>query len=346
MQNLEQVVHHVVLAGGWQNLNLWHPPGAQQNQDTVTANQPNDHPSISEQLKLERRKELSCPYKRFIEKGDLEDDSLFIDTAAVEEMTQVVGGLKENGGFLGNLTEWLNSSIPGSPASLNDGLKENTANVRLAKAKLIDFKHISEQFQKLSKCLEVTCAVAERRLCATQLRIGFASLPNELLTNILSLAIPSEEPDPTESRVSDGVSFRKSFWSAVTFSHVCDRFRRVALSSPKLWNKISDDMSQEEVKACLLRSGRIPLDICLASFPDVNKYPNFYLTGYFADFVLKSFDRWKRLEITTSPYRKRHLFTRRVGIKIGHLSKLEHSSSSLDGHFSVHTHAFPTSRKP
>lgn len=121
MQNLQELLGLNIHVGAWeQNQNLWHLHGdiveALQGRGLAPpASPPNDRLATPEQLKLERRKELSCPYKKFIETGDLEDDSLFIDTTAVEEMIQVVAGLKESDGFLGNLVGWVNGSVPSSP---------------------------------------------------------------------------------------------------------------------------------------------------------------------------------------------------------------------------------------
>lgn len=144
--------------------------------------------------------------------------------------------------------------------------------------------------------------VAERRLKAAQLRSGLASLPNELLTSILYLASQREETNLALHRKEfrGVVSFKSSFFSAVKLSHVCDRFRRVALLAPELWNGISDDMTSAMVTISVIRSGRMPLDVSLTSFPNHRKYPNFYSPKYFTRFLSKTSSRWRSLKMLSS----------------------------------------------
>ncbi|KLO18985.1 hypothetical protein SCHPADRAFT_924825 [Schizopora paradoxa] len=246
----------------------------------------------------------SCPYKKYLQKDkrdELEDAaSHFIDTAAIGDMAQVVDGLKDSDGFLGNFSDWMRDLLPHFRVPLDDNFKENIDDIRLAKEKLKNFKRISDQFQKLSKCMEATCAVAEERLKAAQLRIGVASLPNELLANILSLAISSHEAVNRRETSGDIVSFRKSLLSSINLSHVCIRFRRVVLLSPQLWNKISDDMTPDMIKLCLLRRAGMHLDISLTSFANNRDFPKFYSPKYFTRFVSKTSSWWKSLTIAST----------------------------------------------
>ncbi|KLO18959.1 hypothetical protein SCHPADRAFT_94984 [Schizopora paradoxa] len=251
---------------------------------------------------LEDLEKSTCPYEKFLEEGELDDASHFIDTAAIGDMTQVVEGLKESDGFLGHLSGWMNNSLTGRPVLFDNSFRDTTDETRLVKLQIKEFKHISDQFQKLAKCMEATCAVAERRWEAAQIRIGLASLPNELLSNILSLASTVHETNPSSSRATfcAAVSFRNSFRSAVDFSHVCDRFRRTALQTPELWNKISDDMNQHMVQLCLVRSGALPLEVSLTSFPNRGKFSEFYAPVHFTRFAMLTSNQWRSLEVSSS----------------------------------------------
>lgn len=55
----------------------------------------------------------NTPYQTFLETGECEDDSLFIDVAAIGHMIAVVDGLRNSDGFLGSLSDWINGPLPG-----------------------------------------------------------------------------------------------------------------------------------------------------------------------------------------------------------------------------------------
>ncbi len=73
----------------------------------------NEVPKYSEDEHSKETK--NCPYRTFLETGDVDRDSLFIDTAAIGRMTAVVDGLKNSDGFLGSLSGWMNNPLPGLP---------------------------------------------------------------------------------------------------------------------------------------------------------------------------------------------------------------------------------------
>ncbi len=57
----------------------------------------------------------NCPYKAFLETGDIGSDSLYVDIPAITRMAGVIDHLKDNNGFLGNLSEWMNDLLPAFP---------------------------------------------------------------------------------------------------------------------------------------------------------------------------------------------------------------------------------------
>lgn len=188
-----------------------------------------------------------------------------------------------------------------SRVSLDDTCGATQDDIRRVAAELKDFKHMDEQFQKLSNCIKAIRITAEQRLKAARLRIGIASLPDELLANIFHFVTQEEDHKDVLSVVFRGFeSFKSMFLSAVKLSHVCDRFRRVALLTPSLWNGISDDMTPHMVKLSLIRSGRMPLDITFLSFQSTMDRFCFYNPKHFTRLVSKTSDRWRSLKIYSS----------------------------------------------
>jgi F-box-like len=67
---------------------------------------------------------------------------------------------------------------------------------------------------------------------------------------------------------------RRDFADAVTLSHVCRRWRAIAISSPRLWSRIDlaldlpDNAAESKVQAFLSRVSRVPATIYLCFWPD------------------------------------------------------------------------------
>lgn len=77
----------------------------------------------------------------------------------------------------------------------------------------------------------------------------FATLPNEILVNIFEQAVHG--------------SFHCMFGEAVRLSHVCRRFRDIALSCSALWTVVSDSDSPVMVDVLLTRSRKAGLRVSL-----------------------------------------------------------------------------------
>ncbi len=87
--------------------------------------------------------------------------------------------------------------------------------------------------------------------------IRLASLPDDLLTMIFDYVVNKDEN-------KDLIPIR---WrTAVTLSHVCQHFRDVSLSCPRLWTTMN--RSSRMVAACLPRAKGVPLAV------DITLHPN------------------------------------------------------------------------
>ncbi len=89
-------------------------------------------------------------------------------------------------------------------ASLGDSTGKG--DVRLAMESMSEIESINEQFQKLSKCMAFVREEADRRMKSVQLRFGFASLPDEILSLVLSYASQCETTGtiPTSIAATNG----------------------------------------------------------------------------------------------------------------------------------------------
>ncbi len=143
--------------------------------------------------------------------------------------------------------------------TLRASLGDNTGkgDVRLAMESMSEIESINEQFQKLSKCMAFVREEADRRMKSVQLRFGFASLPDEILSLVLSYASQCEthrhDTHQHRSHKRNVIKYKSPFLSAVSLSHVCRRLRYVLLGTPEIWSAICDDMSPYAVEACLDR---------------------------------------------------------------------------------------------
>lgn len=115
---------------------------------------------------------------------------------------------------------------------------------------------------------------------------GMASLPAELLARILELSLEngSEEDKLVPSKLAR--------IETLTFSHVCRRFRGIAVSLPKVWNTVSNRMRLEAVQTCLSRSAdsnlRVGLELAKASATSCSD---------FLAVVAPESHRWERFDV-------------------------------------------------
>ncbi|KLO18980.1 hypothetical protein SCHPADRAFT_899317 [Schizopora paradoxa] len=164
---------------------------------------------------------------------------------------------------------------------------------------------LKRQFQLLAECLSFVQEESERRLNSALLRIGVASLPDEILSVIFAFASQCESIQDDHNPYNRGDRFVsknvKQFFSAVSLSHVCRRFRHIILSAPEFWTSIWDNMRPGVVEFCLVRSGAMPLELFLDSFCNAHSHPEFY-SDEFSSKLIASSPRWRNLTIKVAPF--------------------------------------------
>ena len=105
------------------------------------------------------------------------------------------------------------------------------------------------------------------RARTAQLRVGFSSLPDEILSDILVFAtrpssihlLPDSDIDfPAEVRAQE---------IALSLSHVCRRFRILTLHNPHLWNIISEHVvDSSKLETYAERCKEAPVDVLLQNY--------------------------------------------------------------------------------
>ncbi|TDL20678.1 hypothetical protein BD410DRAFT_790643 [Rickenella mellea] len=111
---------------------------------------------------------------------------------------------------------------------------------------------------------------------------GIRSLPDELLASVFEMGV-----EPYDS-------FDNEF--PITMSHICGRFRGIALSTPSLWSKLLSHSSLDETREFLSRSRSAPLSIYLGR----SRSNHIQLLNDFLDLVTPYSDRWSSLYLMSS----------------------------------------------
>lgn len=167
-----------------------------------------------------------------------------------------------------------------------------------------EIEDMKRLFATLSECMAFVHEESERRLNSAQLRAGFASLPNEILSVVLAFASQNSSDESgghrNRGKGRNSSKYEKQFLSAVSLSHVCRRFRLVLLSTPEFWNSFSDNMKPGAIQACLQRSGGMSLDILFTSFCNVQTHPQFYEEELLRVLIRSSY-RWRNLTMKVAP---------------------------------------------
>lgn len=141
-------------------------------------------------------------------------------------------------------------------------------------------RFLSSTLNELAHAIENECVAIEviNRKC------GLASLPDDLLVMIFDYVVNKEE---NKYRVP-------SRWmAAVKLSHVCQHFRGVSLSCPRLWTTIN--RSSKMAVDCLPRARSVPLMV------HITVCPNESTGGWYLEPILKHLlpcaKRWSQLSI-------------------------------------------------
>lgn len=112
---------------------------------------------------------------------------------------------------------------------------------------------------------------------------GIAELPDELLALVFELAYDND---------TDGSHL------AIQLSHVCRRFRAVALHTPRLWSTLAASQRPDEYQTFISRSRTADLTI-IVDFPF--RKPSFMLIADFMNDVFPLSNRWGELQFHRMP---------------------------------------------
>lgn len=113
--------------------------------------------------------------------------------------------------------------------------------------------------KELSKLIESQVDQCTYRI--NTLNSMFSVLPDELFSVVLEYAAYSPKASPSQGDRTFAII--RSVKNAMKLSSVCSHFRRVALSSPNLWNRVCSGMSAKMFETCFDRARTSGLDAIL-----------------------------------------------------------------------------------
>jgi hypothetical protein len=134
-------------------------------------------------------------------------------------------------------------------------------------------------------------------------------IPSEMLCEIFLYCLE----DRSDYRAVEKAPFQLSF--------VCNKWRRVVISTPQLWSYIfirRGPIVMEILQTWLLRSGTSPLTLIY----ELDDYENFYCYDYYIDAIIPHSHRWKVVEFVMIAEGYKFLEDRFTDIK-GNLPMLE-----------------------
>ena len=124
--------------------------------------------------------------------------------------------------------------------------------------------------------IQAKIGVLRNQRAALESRIAAIwSLPNEILAHIFNFGVMDEQKEATADSDDDGdlrddsehLSFKLLASFNVLVSHVCRKFREVAIHTPSLWTQIHiyslEPPRMDFMRACAERSGSFGLDIMI-----------------------------------------------------------------------------------
>ncbi|KAG6908866.1 hypothetical protein DXG01_002940 [Tephrocybe rancida] len=136
-----------------------------------------------------------------------------------------------------------------------------------------DVQRLIDDMKKLKDSLgaERSDLEEQRRLLEVE-RQPVNRIPDEILAELLSAVVETNTTHVLGERWQEGIATPHSRWPQVPLSHVCQRWRAVALSTPSLWAKVmyreslsgrqhDHDTEVEILRLIIQRSGNLPVDI-------------------------------------------------------------------------------------
>lgn len=148
-----------------------------------------------------------------------------------------------------------------------------------------DLRLAADALRKIHDCVSSQVKLCEEHIVALRLRGGFASLPDEILTNVLEhAAIRAPVVRPQKHKALD------NFLAARRLSHACQRFRSLMLRSSTFWRCVWSGMSLEMVKSLCGRLAEGTAEI----FLDKSRESSDTSVGQFIRTIASLSDRWSR----------------------------------------------------
>ncbi|KLO10489.1 hypothetical protein SCHPADRAFT_999544 [Schizopora paradoxa] len=181
-------------------------------------------------------------------------------------------------------------------------LSEDKTRLARAQESLRELDTAGSLLKQLKRFVDAQRQAVREKVNFMALRIGFSSLPDEILSEILVLATrPLQAGTPSPEFNIHVPAEMQGLHEARSLSHVCRRFRALMLNTPRIWNIISENMvDTSRIRTYIERSKKVGMDILLENYGLRQRGRNSF--ALFIKFCLLSSRHWRSFTIGRFAY--------------------------------------------
>ncbi|KLO13177.1 hypothetical protein SCHPADRAFT_928755 [Schizopora paradoxa] len=217
-----------------------------------------------------------------------------IDPKAISAISNILSRVSGRNGDLNGQLDWVKKEVPFDPVVFES--HPNThghPDVKRAREALQELELSIGLTKQLQAYLDAQRQTVREKVDALALRVGFASLPMSILSEVIEFATsPRDRYSGSESE-----NRMKAHNVAIKLSHVCRQFRAIVLTELRssFWSTISEHMvDAEKIKFCVARSRKSPIDVFIESWG--LRQPNKDIEQFFKAILLSS-KKWGTLTV-------------------------------------------------
>jgi len=198
------------------------------------------------------------------EEGTDKYERTHVDPTALNHVFDIVKRFQKGKGSVGPQCDWFDKACP----SYRVQLSYNPAQVDADKGaceRAVQTRNVlktaADTLYKIWEHISLQLETCEHNIEAYELRRGFFTLPDEILSTVLEYAAlqgPLGEEDVINGKKDDEKeNIIYTVKSAAKLSHVCKRLRDLIIHSPRLWKCVFNGMGEPNmVSTCLSRCKR------------------------------------------------------------------------------------------
>ncbi|KLO12963.1 hypothetical protein SCHPADRAFT_997703 [Schizopora paradoxa] len=186
-----------------------------------------------------------------------------VDPQAILALSNILSRVSGRNGDLNGQLDWVKKEVPFEPVVFDSKRTNHTCghpNVKRAREALREIELSMGLAKQLQAYLDAQRQTVREKVDALAIRTGFASLPKNILIEVVELATCPQN----RYRGSALKNEMDAHNEAIRISHVCRRFRALVLNDLKssFWSSISEHMvDTEKIKFCVARSRKEAIDV-------------------------------------------------------------------------------------